>query len=561
MVQARRRPESNGPKSPVELENEQLRQRVHALTRRCEHTEVEYAQSKEYLEKQLKISREKGDTVTQEYEKLKMKYESLTTAAKQLSEKNSKISRLENEKSALVKDVDELQLKISNHKTAYIKLQQENERLRKDCNLAVQLLRCNKSNYQVQKLEELPDDLRERVDDTTAAAANNNLQQQQITLQGYNEYINPYNDDVDDDVDDSDEDEDDCDDNKNKVMVSVDVLADVLEKAENVHVSNDDVTGCNVITDHQLNSSYTARFLDKKLVKVEHEEQVAKLPPPPTSQHKPQKQPAVAEESSPWEMMQVPPTTNKPNMFDDEDSNAAAAYGVYSLPLRRKNLVDVNRPPAPAASVTSSHSTPSLLVTSPEVTSSNDDVAKHQNVDDFEFRQPLNRASKSDDVTPKQRLTSSQLHHHDDHEAAEHHEKTSLLRDDTNSDEDDEHDVIKDDEDDEEEGVDLEWDEVIRHHHDDTNDVTTEESNSNNNNLLLSFDDDVDQVTTTNSIFSSGLNSLIESPPPPPLQFGDDNDDDANNDAHDDLRSSSTSSSRRRNTSMERAQQFGNVLD
>ena len=48
-------------------ENEALKQRLLLLTRKLERAEVEYAQSKEYLESQLDISQEREYKINEQY--------------------------------------------------------------------------------------------------------------------------------------------------------------------------------------------------------------------------------------------------------------------------------------------------------------------------------------------------------------------------------------------------------------------------------------------------------------------------------------------------------------
>ncbi|XP_078714594.1 brain-enriched guanylate kinase-associated protein isoform X2 [Lampetra fluviatilis] len=81
-----------------------------------------------------------------------------------LEEKLQKLAQaFEEEKTSLNVEIVALTGKLMDAKTTINKLEEENERFRKDCNLAVHLLQCNKSHFRNHKYSELPQELQELV--------------------------------------------------------------------------------------------------------------------------------------------------------------------------------------------------------------------------------------------------------------------------------------------------------------------------------------------------------------------------------------------------------------
>ena len=54
----------------IEIENEKLRLKVHALTRKYEIFEAEHSQTKEYLEGQIRILEDKNNALNKSYASL-----------------------------------------------------------------------------------------------------------------------------------------------------------------------------------------------------------------------------------------------------------------------------------------------------------------------------------------------------------------------------------------------------------------------------------------------------------------------------------------------------------
>lgn len=103
--------------------------------------------------------------------KLRDRYERLLEGHKRMQKINDSlenkilivVNEKESEKTLLQKEVASMTSKLIDAKSLICDLEDENERYRDDCNLAVQLLQCKPSNFVGQKLTALPLPLQERV--------------------------------------------------------------------------------------------------------------------------------------------------------------------------------------------------------------------------------------------------------------------------------------------------------------------------------------------------------------------------------------------------------------
>ncbi|XP_076816733.1 uncharacterized protein LOC143462443 isoform X2 [Clavelina lepadiformis] len=326
----------------LEQENENLQQKVLILTRKLERSESDFEQSREYLENQLDLAHDKQRKTEDEYMKLQSSYAALQTTNRELEEKLAKvINHLKVERDNFMTEINELTNKVTESRNALLKAQEENERLRKDCNLAVQLLKCNQSNYEVRRTEELPEGLQERVSNY------------KMELQNYNEYINPYAEGASDT--ESDEESFHRSNNSNKFAnqfedrsaIPVEVLAEVLKKPENVHMN---LEPSDYIQDPALHSVYKAHYQERKLIKPNYDDNKGVN----ISQHQ---QPTEEDNGSPWERQLAPKQSSNeesspwelaPSRMPDfqnveDDDGSAGAYGAYSVrPKRRPQKRQIN---------------------------------------------------------------------------------------------------------------------------------------------------------------------------------------------------------------------------
>lgn len=335
VVHAHSRPSSNSePKSAMEIENENLRQKIHIVTRKLEHTEAEYAQNREYLENQLLLSNNKLQSMAENYKKLQANYNGLSATNHELDEKLQQVEQIASERLSLIKEVELLNKKVTEARGALIKAQSENERLRKDCNLAVSLLKCNKESYEVKKPEELPRELRQRVDEY------------KVDLQDYNEYINPYNhSDSDDNMPTHEANENGTwRRNTEPEAVPADMLARVLRKQEVGRLDMQEESDYPP-RDYSQNSMYHgSHYLEKKLIKPDYSSEEFQNHSSNAKNHMGQHEPSPWEmntpqpvkESSPWEM--APQRHSNGTRYEADDDSPAGAYGAYSVRPKRRQV-------------------------------------------------------------------------------------------------------------------------------------------------------------------------------------------------------------------------------
>ncbi|KAL3873783.1 hypothetical protein ACJMK2_036868 [Sinanodonta woodiana] len=107
----------------------------------------------------------------EELTKMRDRYDRLLDSHKRIQKLNhgledkllKVVNTFEAEKTGLQKELATLTSKLVDAKATICELEEENERYRIDCNLAVQLLQCKPSNFVAHKLSALPFDLQERV--------------------------------------------------------------------------------------------------------------------------------------------------------------------------------------------------------------------------------------------------------------------------------------------------------------------------------------------------------------------------------------------------------------
>ncbi|XP_045150748.1 tight junction-associated protein 1 isoform X2 [Echinops telfairi] len=148
----------------LEQENEELRRRLSAATRRTEALERELEIGQDCLELELGQSREELDKFKDKFRRLQNSYTASQRTNQELEDKlHTLIKKAEMDKKTLDWEIVELTNKLLDAKNTINKLEELNERYRLDCNLAVQLLKCNKSHFRNHKLAELPCELQDMV--------------------------------------------------------------------------------------------------------------------------------------------------------------------------------------------------------------------------------------------------------------------------------------------------------------------------------------------------------------------------------------------------------------
>ncbi|NXT87655.1 TJAP1 protein, partial [Anhinga rufa] len=156
-------------------ENEELRRRLTYVTNKMEAMERELESGQDYLEMELGQNREELEKFKDKFRRLQNSYTASQRANQDLEEKlhalvsallrhyREEIKKAEMDRKTLDWEIVELTNKLLDAKTTINKLEELNERYRQDCNLAVQLLKCNKSHFRNHKFADLPYELQDMV--------------------------------------------------------------------------------------------------------------------------------------------------------------------------------------------------------------------------------------------------------------------------------------------------------------------------------------------------------------------------------------------------------------
>ncbi|XP_006882020.1 PREDICTED: tight junction-associated protein 1 isoform X2 [Elephantulus edwardii] len=148
----------------LQQENEELRRRLASATRRTEALERELEIGQDCLELELGQSREELDKFKDKFRRLQNSYTASQRTNQELEDKlHTLIKKAEMDKKTLDWEIVELTNKLLDAKNTINKLEELNERYRLDCNLAVQLLKCNKSHFRNHKFADLPCELQDMV--------------------------------------------------------------------------------------------------------------------------------------------------------------------------------------------------------------------------------------------------------------------------------------------------------------------------------------------------------------------------------------------------------------
>ncbi|NXP80216.1 TJAP1 protein, partial [Ramphastos sulfuratus] len=155
-------------------ENEELRRRLTYVTNKMEAMERELESGQDYLETELGQNREELEKFKDKFRRLQNSYTASQRTNQDLEEKLHALASLsqswifaikkaEMDRKTLDWEIVELTNKLLDAKTTINKLEELNERYRQDCNLAVQLLKCNKSHFRNHKFADLPYELQDMV--------------------------------------------------------------------------------------------------------------------------------------------------------------------------------------------------------------------------------------------------------------------------------------------------------------------------------------------------------------------------------------------------------------
>ncbi|XP_077437974.1 tight junction-associated protein 1 isoform X2 [Vanacampus margaritifer] len=146
----------------LQRQNEDLRHRLSLSSHKMEAMEAEFDGSRHYMEAELSRTRDDLDKMRDKFRRLQNSYTASQRANQDLEEKLHALLRtVERDKKTMDGEMVELTNKLLEAKNAIDRLEELNERYRLDCNLAVQLLKCNKSHFRNHKFADLPCELQD----------------------------------------------------------------------------------------------------------------------------------------------------------------------------------------------------------------------------------------------------------------------------------------------------------------------------------------------------------------------------------------------------------------
>ncbi|XP_018518309.1 tight junction-associated protein 1 isoform X1 [Lates calcarifer] len=146
----------------LQQQNEDLRRRLSLSSHKMEAMEAEFDGSRHYMEAELSRTRDDLDKMRDKFRRLQNSYTASQRANQDLEEKlHALLRKVERDKKTMDQEIVELTNKLLDAKNTIDRLEELNERYRQDCNLAVQLLKCNKSHFRNHKFADLPYELQE----------------------------------------------------------------------------------------------------------------------------------------------------------------------------------------------------------------------------------------------------------------------------------------------------------------------------------------------------------------------------------------------------------------
>uniref|UniRef100_A0A3Q2XCD1 Tight junction associated protein 1 n=1 Tax=Hippocampus comes TaxID=109280 RepID=A0A3Q2XCD1_HIPCM len=146
----------------LQQQNEDLRGRLTFSTRKMEAMEAEFDGSRHYMEAELSRTRDDLEKMRDKFRRLQNSYTASQRANQDLEEKLHALLRtVERDKKTMDQEMVKLTDKLLEAKNTIDRLEELNERYRLDCNLAVQLLKCNKSHFRNHKFADLPCELQD----------------------------------------------------------------------------------------------------------------------------------------------------------------------------------------------------------------------------------------------------------------------------------------------------------------------------------------------------------------------------------------------------------------
>ncbi|XP_075902156.1 tight junction-associated protein 1 isoform X2 [Nelusetta ayraudi] len=146
----------------LQQQNEELQRRLALSSHKMEAMEAEFDGSRRYMEAELHRTRDDLDKMRDKFRRLQNSYTASQRANQDLEEKlHALLRKVERDKKTMDQEIVDLTNKLLDAKNSIDHLEELNERYRQDCNLAVQLLKCNKSHFRNHKFADLPYELQD----------------------------------------------------------------------------------------------------------------------------------------------------------------------------------------------------------------------------------------------------------------------------------------------------------------------------------------------------------------------------------------------------------------
>ncbi|KAJ3610134.1 hypothetical protein NHX12_022228 [Muraenolepis orangiensis] len=151
----------------LQQQNDELHRCLSHSNRQMESVETEFENSRRYMQTEMSRTQDDLDKMR---DKLQNSYTASQRANQDLEEKLHALAavsqtwvhalrKVERDKKTMDQEIVELTNKLLDAKNTVNRLEELNERYRLDCNLAVQLLKCNKSHFRNHKFSDLPSEL------------------------------------------------------------------------------------------------------------------------------------------------------------------------------------------------------------------------------------------------------------------------------------------------------------------------------------------------------------------------------------------------------------------
>ncbi|KAJ8248492.1 hypothetical protein GJAV_G00242610 [Gymnothorax javanicus] len=140
----------------LQQQNEDLRRRLTHTTHKMEVMETEFQSSRHFMQAEIGRSKDDLEKMRDKFRRLQNSYTASQRANQDLEEKfHALLRKVDRDKKTMDQEIVELTNKLLDAKNTIDKLEELNERYRQDCNLAVQLLKCNKSHFRNHKFADL----------------------------------------------------------------------------------------------------------------------------------------------------------------------------------------------------------------------------------------------------------------------------------------------------------------------------------------------------------------------------------------------------------------------